>query len=59
MLAKQLLDGTTSESRIAVVSAPSVFVQLKNLLVSGFDNEKGWIISHKPNVHHMSVHRIC
>lgn len=31
-LAKQLLDGSTSESKIAVVSAPSVFLQVKNLL---------------------------
>ena len=31
VLAKQLLDEATAESRIAVVSAPSVFVQLKNL----------------------------
>ena len=35
-LARQLLDGATDESRIAVVSAPSAFVQLKNLLVCGF-----------------------
>jgi hypothetical protein len=31
-LAKELLNGCTPESRIAVVSAPSVFLQLKNLL---------------------------
>ena len=34
LLAKQLLEGATSETCIAVVSAPSVFIQLKNLLVS-------------------------
>lgn len=34
LLARQLLDGATSETRIAVVSAPSVFVALKNILVS-------------------------
>lgn len=33
-LARQLLDGATDETRIAVVSAPSAFIQLKNLLVS-------------------------
>jgi len=32
-LAEQLLDGVTAESWIAVVSAPSVYVQLRNLLV--------------------------
>ena len=32
-LAKQLLEGVTDESCIAVVSAPSVFIQIKNLLV--------------------------
>ena len=35
LLARQLLDGATGESTIAVVSAPSVFVALKNLL-AGF-----------------------
>ncbi|KAF2261001.1 hypothetical protein CC78DRAFT_381018 [Lojkania enalia] len=35
VLARQLLDGATDGSRIAVVSAPSVFIQLKNLLASG------------------------
>lgn len=35
LLARQLLDGATSETSIAVVSAPSVFVALKNILVSG------------------------
>ena len=34
MLAKQLLEDATDQSKIAVVSAPSVFVQVKNLLVS-------------------------
>lgn len=37
-LAEQLLHGTAAESRIAVVSAPSVFVQMKNLLASRSDN---------------------
>ncbi|GAB7356123.1 hypothetical protein MBLNU459_g6722t2 [Dothideomycetes sp. NU459] len=32
VLAEQLLDGATSQSRIAVVSAPSVYIQLRNLL---------------------------
>ncbi|KAJ4348571.1 Protein-lysine N-methyltransferase efm5 [Didymosphaeria variabile] len=34
-LARHLLDGATNESRIAVVSAPSTFIQLKNILASG------------------------
>ncbi|KAM7196302.1 putative N6-adenine methyltransferase domain containing protein [Rhypophila sp. PSN 637] len=34
LLAKQLLEGATAESTIAVVSAPSVFVALKNLVNS-------------------------
>lgn len=33
MLAEQLLDGATQDSGIAVVSAPSVFVKLKQLMV--------------------------
>ncbi|KAF2444547.1 N-6 adenine-specific DNA methyltransferas-like protein 2 [Karstenula rhodostoma CBS 690.94] len=33
-LARQLLSGATSATRIAVVSAPSTFIQLKNLLAS-------------------------
>ncbi|MCJ1250270.1 hypothetical protein MMC30_007496 [Trapelia coarctata] len=33
-LAKQLLDGATSATCIAVVSAPSVFIQLRNMLNS-------------------------
>ncbi|KAK4981371.1 Protein-lysine N-methyltransferase efm5 [Elasticomyces elasticus] len=32
-LAEQLLQGATKESYIAVVSAPSVYIQLKNMLV--------------------------
>lgn len=32
-LAKQLLEGATPDMTIVVVSAPSVFVQLKNLVV--------------------------
>lgn len=32
-LAKQLLDGATPDMTVVVVSAPSVFVQLKNLVV--------------------------
>ncbi|KAF2685884.1 hypothetical protein K458DRAFT_336727 [Lentithecium fluviatile CBS 122367] len=35
ILARQLLDGATDETRISVVSAPSTFIQLKNLLNSG------------------------
>jgi hypothetical protein len=35
-LARQLLDGATDETKIAVVSAPSAFIQLKNLMVSKF-----------------------
>ncbi|ROW01825.1 hypothetical protein VPNG_07832 [Cytospora leucostoma] len=34
LLAKQLLNGATSETKIAVVSAPSVFIALKNILAS-------------------------
>ena len=34
-LAKQLLDGASDDTCIAVVSAPSVFIQLKNLLATG------------------------
>ncbi|KAF2459510.1 putative N6-adenine methyltransferase-domain-containing protein [Lineolata rhizophorae] len=34
VLALALLEGTTDESHIAIVSAPSVFVQLKNLLAA-------------------------
>lgn len=33
-IARELLDGATAETRIAVVSAPSVFVALKNILAS-------------------------
>jgi hypothetical protein len=32
-LARQLLDGATADMTVVVVSAPSVFVQLKNLVV--------------------------
>ncbi|KAF2702700.1 hypothetical protein K504DRAFT_419905 [Pleomassaria siparia CBS 279.74] len=35
IFARQLLDGATDDTHIAVVSAPSVFIQLKNLLASG------------------------
>jgi hypothetical protein len=41
VLARQLLDGATDESKIAVVSAPSAFIQLKNLLVSEFGAARG------------------
>ncbi|KAF2096489.1 hypothetical protein NA57DRAFT_42016 [Rhizodiscina lignyota] len=34
LLAKQLLDGTTNDTAVAIVSAPSVFIQLKNLMSS-------------------------
>ncbi|PSR90855.1 putative N6-adenine methyltransferase-domain-containing protein [Coniella lustricola] len=34
LLAHQLLDGATASTKIAVVSAPSVFVALKNILAS-------------------------
>jgi hypothetical protein len=33
-IAKELLDGATEDTVIAAVSAPSVFVALKNLIVS-------------------------
>ena len=36
-LAKQLLESSTHDTSIAVVSAPSVFIQLKNLLVFTLD----------------------
>ncbi|TIA29245.1 N-6 adenine-specific DNA methyltransferas-like protein 2, partial [Aureobasidium pullulans] len=32
VLAEQLLEGVTEDSKIAVVSAPSVYIQLRNLL---------------------------
>ncbi|KAL8862556.1 MAG: hypothetical protein Q9178_001054 [Gyalolechia marmorata] len=35
LLAEQLLKGATKDTRIALVSAPSVFIQVKNLLVRG------------------------
>lgn len=34
LLARQLLQDATDDTRIAVVSAPSAFIQLKNLLAS-------------------------
>lgn len=34
LLAKQLLRGATHETNIAVLSCPSVFIQLKNLTVT-------------------------
>jgi hypothetical protein len=34
LYANQLLDGVTSDMTVAVVSTPSVFVALKNILVS-------------------------
>ena len=34
VLARQLLDGATRDTRIAVVSCPSVFVMVKNLTVN-------------------------
>lgn len=39
-LAQQLLENATSETRIAVVSAPSVYVQLKNLVQKITDPSK-------------------
>ncbi|MCJ1236396.1 hypothetical protein MMC14_004377 [Varicellaria rhodocarpa] len=39
LLAKRLLEGATSQNCIAVVSVPSVFVQIKNLLASGQFND--------------------
>ena len=39
-LATRLLDGATSETNIAVVSAPSVFLQLKNLLASKPESDR-------------------
>ncbi|MCJ1481067.1 hypothetical protein MMC06_001223 [Schaereria dolodes] len=35
ILAEQLLSNATKETSIAIVSAPSVFIQIKNLLSSG------------------------
>jgi EEF1A lysine methyltransferase 1 len=34
LLAQQLLEGATSETTVAAVSAPSVFVAMKNIIVS-------------------------
>ncbi|KAA6408795.1 MAG: N-6 adenine-specific DNA methyltransferase 2 [Lasallia pustulata] len=39
ILAKQLLEGATPETRIAVISAPSVFIQVKNLLASDISSD--------------------
>ncbi|KAI4207964.1 MAG: hypothetical protein LQ346_000301 [Caloplaca aetnensis] len=39
-LAEQLLDGAAAKTSIAIVSAPSVFVQLKNLLASKLEIPK-------------------
>jgi hypothetical protein len=44
LLAKRLLDGATSESAVAVVSAPSVFIQMKNILSSGAVSVKPEIV---------------
>ncbi|KAK4187831.1 NADH-ubiquinone oxidoreductase 40 kDa subunit [Podospora australis] len=38
-LARQLLEGATADTTIAVVSAPSVFVQLKNILNAASEDE--------------------
>jgi hypothetical protein len=35
LYARQLLEGATEDTTIAIVSTPSVFVALKNILVSG------------------------
>lgn len=40
ILARQLLHEASDQTSIAVVSAPSVFIQLKNLLTSGYSNVK-------------------
>ena len=42
-LAKELLDGAEPDTKIAVVSAPSVFVAMKNLLA-------GWAEDKRPKV---------
>jgi len=34
LLARQLLQGSTSDSAIAIISAPTVFIQLQHLLVN-------------------------
>ena len=34
-IAHKLLDGATDETTIAIISTPSVFVAMKNILVSG------------------------
>lgn len=42
VLARQLLDGATSETRVAVISAPSVFVKIKQILVSVHSSALTW-----------------
>ena len=49
VLARQLLDGATDETRIAVVSAPSAFIQLKNLLVRNLGQREGKILTSVQN----------
>lgn len=44
LLARQLLDGATDESTIAVVSAPSAFIQLKNLLATDYKSIKPEVV---------------
>jgi len=43
-LARQLVDGASAETRIAVISAPSVFLQLKNLLASKDEDKRPKIV---------------
>ncbi|EPE26945.1 putative N-6 adenine-specific DNA methyltransferase 2 [Glarea lozoyensis ATCC 20868] len=45
LLAEQLLEGATAETTIAVVSAPSTFIQIKNIL-----NKEGKPLSERPKV---------
>ena len=40
-LAQKLLDGATDETTIAMISAPSVFVAMKNILVSEMGPPRG------------------
>jgi hypothetical protein len=48
-LARQLLDGATDDTNIAVVSAPSAFIQLKNLMVSSLETwARLWLIRIRP-----------
>lgn len=44
LLARQLLHQASDETSIAVVSAPSVFIQLKNLLASDFSDIKPEVV---------------